>query len=159
MTPLDRGWQLVYRTAFPLMRFWWGVRKRPHLGALVAIWVDDALLLIRSSYKTGWSVPGGGVDPGETPAQAGTREVREEIGLAVTVEGPSIVVRGDWDGRPETVHVFEVRLAVMPALRLDNREVIGARLIRPDELGDLPLTGPVAAYLQRRGTSIRDRNR
>lgn len=158
-TSLDRGWQLVYGAAFPLVRLWWRIRRRPHLGALVAIWVDDALLLVRSSYKAGWSVPGGGVEPGETPAQAGAREVREEIGLVVSVVEPSVIVRGDWDGRPETVHFFDVRLRAVPPLRLDNREVIGARLVRPEELGDLPLTGPVAAYLQRRGTSIRERSR
>jgi hypothetical protein len=32
-------------------------------------------------------------------------------------------------------------------LRLDNREIIGAQLVEPNELPDMKLTGPVAAYL------------
>jgi 8-oxo-dGTP diphosphatase len=46
------------------------------------------LLLVRRGRPPSaglWSVPGGRVEPGETPAQAAVREVREETGLDVTV--------------------------------------------------------------------------
>jgi ADP-ribose pyrophosphatase YjhB (NUDIX family) len=45
------------------------------------------LLLIRRANPPGrwrWSLPGGRVEPGETDAQAVTREVAEETGLTVT---------------------------------------------------------------------------
>jgi hypothetical protein len=45
------------------------------------------------------------------------------------------------------VHFFELRLNRLPQLKLDNREIIAARLVLPDELRGLQLTGPVAAYL------------
>jgi hypothetical protein len=48
------------------------------------------------------------------------------------------------------VHFFELRLNELPSLRLDNREIIAARLACPSELGNMAVTGPVAAYFDRR---------
>jgi hypothetical protein len=45
------------------------------------------------------------------------------------------------------VHFFELRLDQLPELRLDNREIVAARLVSPDELPGMALTGPVTAYL------------
>ena len=62
---------------------------------------------------------------------------------------PAAVVCGNWDGRRDRVHLFELRLVELPELRLDNREIIAARLISPSELRGMALTGPVAVYLGR----------
>jgi 8-oxo-dGTP diphosphatase len=40
-----------------------------------------------------------------------------------------------------------LRLDQLPELRLDNREIVAARLVSPEELPGMALTGPVAAYL------------
>lgn len=61
--------------------------QRPAAYALVRR--DDAVLLTRISaagYHTGsWTLPGGGIDHGESPHEAVAREVREETGLEVDV--------------------------------------------------------------------------
>jgi hypothetical protein len=36
-----------------------------------------------------------------------------------------------------------------PALQLDSREIIGARLVSAEALDDIPVTGPVRAYIAR----------
>jgi 8-oxo-dGTP diphosphatase len=104
---------------------------------------------VRSSYRRGWHLPGGGIKRGETPEIAARRELAEEIGLRASVLLAAGSICGSWDGRRDRVHFFELRLAELPQLHLDNREVIAARLTSPAELQSMVLTGPVAAYLGR----------
>ncbi|HVN74695.1 MAG TPA: (deoxy)nucleoside triphosphate pyrophosphohydrolase [Thermoanaerobaculaceae bacterium] len=53
---------------------------------------DGRFLLARrlpGSHLGGlWEFPGGAVEPGETPEEALRRELVEELGVAITVEGP-----------------------------------------------------------------------
>lgn len=47
-----------------------------------ALFVDgDRLLLVRKTYGSGWGIPGGYVDAGESPAAACRRELKEELGI------------------------------------------------------------------------------
>ena len=143
----DLAWRTAFRLGFPLARLWWGVRRAPHEGALVAVHVGAALLLVRTSYRRTWSLPGGGVRPGEPPEAAARRELAEEIGLVAPALRPLGAIDGMFDGRPDRVHFFELRLQHLPPLRLDNREIIAARLVAPGALRGMRLSGSVAAYL------------
>ena len=142
-------WRMMLRLGFPLARAWWHVRRPRHEGALVAIYVGQALLLVKSSYRAEWSFPGGGIRPGETPDAAAQREMEEEIGLSSYPLLPAGSVCGIWDGREDHVHFFELHLDCLPELRLDNREIVAARLVSPEELHGIALTEAVAAYLSR----------
>lgn len=53
----------------------------PMSAALAAVWCDRHLLLVFDRYRRQWELPGGGIDPGETPLQAAVRELHEESGL------------------------------------------------------------------------------
>jgi 8-oxo-dGTP diphosphatase len=136
------------RLAFPLLTRWWRLRDQEHEGAQVAIWVGESLLLTRSSYRTDWNLPGGGIERGEDPEAAARRELAEEIGLTEIELIPRGSANGRWDGRRDHVWFFEARLDRLPELRPDNREIVEARLVSRNELSELAVTGPVAAYLR-----------
>jgi 8-oxo-dGTP diphosphatase len=72
---------------------------RPRVAAGLLIRDDEGrILLVKPTYKDGWDIPGGYVEPGESPAQAAAREAVEELGVAVPV-GRLLIV--DWAPHPD----------------------------------------------------------
>jgi len=145
----NAAWRLAYRLAFPCMMLVWRLRRRQYQGALVALWAGSEILLLRSSYRRAWNLPGGGVRAGETPEQAARRELLEETGVTAGVLHQTQTLTGTWHGRRERVTFFELRLPVAPQLQLDGREIIEARFVSVGELRQLALTRPVELYLSR----------
>jgi 8-oxo-dGTP pyrophosphatase MutT (NUDIX family) len=58
----------------------------------------DRVMLVRPTYKPSLDIPGGHVEPGETPYQACVREVGEELGIRPPI-GRLLVA--DWAPHPE----------------------------------------------------------
>ena len=60
----------------------WFFTRPVTLGAhAVALTPAGEVVLIRHTYRRGWRLPGGGVEPGEDARAAALRELREEVGL------------------------------------------------------------------------------
>ena len=78
---------------------------RPVIGASVAVFRDGCVLLAsrgKPPYEDIFSLPGGGVEVGETLGEAPLRELREETGVEATLIGfvaPVEVIERDSDGR------------------------------------------------------------
>lgn len=85
------------------------------------------VLLVKPTYKDGWDIPGGYVEPGETPIEACEREIREELGLEVRV-GNLLVA--DW---APSEREGDKLLFVFSGGRLHARELEAIELQR-DEL-------------------------
>lgn len=105
--------------------------SRPRVAA-GALFFDDAgrVLLVKPTYKEGWDIPGGYVEPGETPIEACVREVKEELGLDRQI-GRLLVV--DW--APSTGEGDKI-LFVFDGGEIDQDERSRITLPR-DELMDL----------------------
>ena len=87
----------------------------PKVGVNGAVFSESGeLLLSRRRDDSRWEVPGGWVDVRETPRQAVCRELEEELGLTVEVEGIIDVfgrMPGDYGQPHTTCHLlFHCRL-------------------------------------------------
>jgi 8-oxo-dGTP pyrophosphatase MutT (NUDIX family) len=50
-----------------------------------------------------WATPGGGVEPGETLLETANRELQEELGIAVALEGPIHTATGIFEFEGELI--------------------------------------------------------
>ena len=86
----------LYRRLPAPIRVWIVRRATPSywVGAMCVVERSDgALLLVRQSYRRGWTFPGGLLKRNEAPADAAVRETREEVDLDVEVDDhPRVVV-------------------------------------------------------------------
>ena len=129
---------------------------RPYLAVSAAIFRDGRVLVVRRARPPAhdlYTLPGGGVELGETLEEAIIREVREETGLVIApleLVGFRQAIARDAAGRVERHFVilpFAARwLKGEIAL---NEELAEAHWRKPAELADLKttegLTGIVAA--------------
>ncbi len=117
---------------------------------------DGRILILRPTYKPGWTIPGGVAEHGELPAATARRETREETGLDVTV-GRLLVVDhkavAAW--APAGIHfVFDATAGtalehLTPVLPAD--EIADWQLAPPDvalQLLNAPLANRVAIALR-----------
>lgn len=129
---------------------------RPIVGVGAVIVEGGKVVLIRRRFepmKGHWSLPGGGVEVGETLEAAVAREILEETGLQVEV-GPVIEVfdriTRDDDQRVRYHYVLVDYLCwpVAGALRAGS-DVDGAALVDPEALSSYRLSPKATAVIQR----------
>lgn len=132
----------------------------PRLRVSALLRWHDRLLLCRQEKpgKEYWLLPGGGVDGGESLAEALLRELSEEIGIseALALEGPIAIAESiapNW--APEDRHVVHIIFAADLSHRsLEDVEthdvaVRGARLFSLDDLEEVVVHPPIKRFLQR----------
>jgi ADP-ribose pyrophosphatase YjhB (NUDIX family) len=115
-------------------------------SATACIFDESARLLVARHEGDVWATPGGLVEPDEPPEQAVVREVREELGIDITVRG----IVGAYGGPQHRVVYLngDVASYVMVAyaceqaggtLCPDGEEILEARFVTETELGALRL--------------------
>jgi ADP-ribose pyrophosphatase YjhB (NUDIX family) len=134
---------------------------RPYLAVSAAIFRDGRVLIVRrarASAKGVYTLPGGGVELGETLEQAVIREIREETALdiePVELAGFRQAIARDAAGRVERHFVilpFAARY-VSGEVSL-NEELSEAHWLEPAALGELKTTEGLAEVVALAGARL-----
>jgi ADP-ribose pyrophosphatase YjhB (NUDIX family) len=141
--------RLAYRGLYRCARAWWFVR-RPHTrGAAVALWHDERLLLVRTSYRHRYSLPGGFVGRREDVRDAAVRELREEVGIALDATQLTRVYEETLfvEYHHDRLTIFEAVVSAEPSVKQVGRELVWAGWKTTEETASLPLLSHLRAYL------------
>ncbi len=124
---------------------------RPYLAVSAAIFRGDRVLIVRRARPPAhglYTLPGGGVELGETLEQAAIREVREETGLDIkplALAGYRQVISRDDGGRIERHFVILPFAAHWIAGEVAlNEELSEAHWLPPSQLSELETTEGLA---------------
>ncbi|GJD42239.1 RNA pyrophosphohydrolase [Methylobacterium cerastii] len=133
-------------------------RRLFHLGALAtrgmtlgvrgaAFDPQGRVCLVRHTYVTGWQLPGGGVERGETAPEAMAREFREEAEIALA-PGAALRLHGFYRNRAASPR-DHVALYVAPAFTVlgekrPDREIAACAFFALDALPDATTRATVA---------------
>jgi len=152
-TVVDRGFQLAYLCAYQLMRTYWKLSHPTTHGTLVTIWNQGEVLLVKNSYVSYYSAPGGYLRNGETSRAAALRELKEETGVAARPEQLELALdeTHEWEGKTDHVEIFALEVAERPVIEVDHREVIEATWFSKERALTLNLFPPLRTVIRARG--------
>ena len=132
--------QNLRRTLEPALRrilhLYWRFARGMTLGVRgVVLDGNNRVFLVNHSYVSGWHLPGGGVEVGETFRDALARELREEGLIELTGE-PALhgVFFNSYASRRDHVAVYVIRHFRQDRLPEPNREIAACGFFSPDAL-------------------------
>ena len=113
-----------------------------YFALVVVRWGHRFLLTQERKYGSTWSIPGGRVEPGESLQAAAIREVLEETGVPVKLDGVLRVEHtpGEASARIRVIFIGSPLDDTAPKTEPDD-ESLGAAYLTLDEVRDRPLRG------------------
>jgi 8-oxo-dGTP pyrophosphatase MutT (NUDIX family) len=119
-----------------VLHAYWRFARAMTLGVRALV-VDERgrIFLVKHSYVSGWHLPGGGVEAGETLTLALARELREEGNIELT-EPPRLhgMFFNDRDSRRDHVALYVVRGFRQSSAPVPDREIVAHGFFAIDAL-------------------------
>jgi ADP-ribose pyrophosphatase YjhB (NUDIX family) len=117
-----------------VLHIYWRFSRGLTVGVRGLVLDDQGrVFLIKHSYVTGWHLPGGGVEPGETLSESLERELREEGNIELT--GAPELFGIYWNRRAtnrDHVAVYVVRSFRQSAPPQPNSEIVAHGFFAPN---------------------------
>jgi len=142
----------VYRLAHWGLRLLWFIRRPETTGALVAVWYQGRVLLVKNSYRPQLTLPGGYIRPREDRRTAAARELREEVGINVQPKRLVHAYHGThvFEHRQDTLDIYELNVDAEPNVQVDDREVVRAEFHTPSDALGMTIVPHLDEYLSQR---------
>jgi 8-oxo-dGTP pyrophosphatase MutT (NUDIX family) len=130
---LRKGFEPLPRRIFHL---YWRFARGMTLGVRAVVLDDNnRVFLVKHSYVTGWHLPGGGVEVGETFRDALQRELAEEAGIELLGEpGLHGLFFNSHVSRRDHVAVYLIRHFRQDRLPEPNHEIVACGFFAAAEL-------------------------
>jgi 8-oxo-dGTP diphosphatase len=139
-----------------------GVDPHQRVAAYAVVVADGKLLLTQLASHTGaagrWNLPGGGLDPGESPTEGVVREVAEETGQVVDEVRLVDVMTQHWVGRSargledyhavRLLHTARCTRPTRPVVHDVGGSTSDARWVPLDALASVSVVASVRAALR-----------
>ena len=119
-----------------VLHAYWRFARAMTLGVRALVLDEEGrVFLVKHSYVSGWHLPGGGVEAGETISEALARELQEEGNIEMTAP-PQLhgLFFNDRDSRRDHVALFVVRAFRQLAAPVPGREIVGHGFFALDAL-------------------------
>jgi 8-oxo-dGTP pyrophosphatase MutT (NUDIX family) len=116
-----------------------GLPRKRAIAQMLVRDAQDRVLVCRLTYKNDWDLPGGVVEVNESPREAVSREVEEELGLEVPA-GPLVLTDWlpPWSGWDDALClVFDGGVhdaSILDGAVLQAREIRSAQFCTPEEV-------------------------
>lgn len=129
---------MFYSIAHQIRKLFWKIFKPTTIGVKILCLNNRKILLIKTSYSSGWHLPGGGVEKGETVLEAAARELKEECNISqanLRLEG---IYSNFFEGKNDHIALFSTKLSKSKLDFKKNHEILECRFFELDELPEMP---------------------
>lgn len=118
----------LQRLRVRVLHLYFRLKRGMTLGVRAAVLNDRGeVFLIRHTYTPGWHLPGGGVEVGETMAEALAKELREEACISLTGPAPLFGVYLNRKTSPrDHVALYVVREFAIDGIKRPDMEIAEA---------------------------------